>query len=148
MGSLGLSPQGQTMYELMLKDTAFIKRQQWAVTNYAALIYAAIIWIAHNLRHMSQALSCVLMSFAIITAVVSIGILVWFQFDLSNLRIRIAHANDSLFSDDEKAALSLRYSEPDPFTRGWHILAALVLVCAAGGLLAIFAIIGEPSPAG
>lgn len=147
MASAELSPQGQTMYELMLKDTTFIKRQQWAVTNYAALIYAATIWIAHNLRHTSQTLSCVLTVFAIITAVVSIGILIWFQSDLSRLRIGIAHANASLFSDDEKAALSLRHRDPDPFTRGWHILAALILVCVAGAVLTIFAITTEPSRA-
>jgi hypothetical protein len=43
-----LSAQALALYQRMLEDATFIKRQQWATTNYAALIYAAIIWLARN----------------------------------------------------------------------------------------------------
>jgi hypothetical protein len=36
--STQLSQQGIELYKRMLEDTVFIKRQQWATTNYAALI--------------------------------------------------------------------------------------------------------------
>ena len=102
MASRELSPQGLAMYELMLKDTAFIKRQQWATTNYTALIYAAIIWVVHNLS-VSEKQNCVLMLLVIATGSISIGILIKFQCELGKLRKRIAHANNTFLGSRTKS---------------------------------------------
>jgi hypothetical protein len=144
MASPNLSPQGLAMYELMLKDTAFIKRQQWATTNYAALIYAAIVWVVHNLKP-SPKENSVLMLLTIFTAIASVSILIWFQRDLGKLRKRISHANEKFFDDDETSGLSIRVPDEDPYVRGWQILIALVMVCVAGAVVVFFALMAGVS---
>ena len=84
-GAPQLSPQGLILYIQMLDDTAFIKRQQWATTNYAALLYAAMIWFKHNIDIGSCAVFT-LSAAAIVTALVAFYLLIRFQYDLSKLR--------------------------------------------------------------
>jgi hypothetical protein len=37
-----LSPQGEILYKAMHDQHNFLKKQQWVITNYGLLIYAAI----------------------------------------------------------------------------------------------------------
>jgi hypothetical protein len=127
----------------MLEDTVFIKRQQWATTNYAALIYAAIIWLAHNWS-IPPGIACVLIVFSGVTAAIGVGLLIWFQVDLCRLRKRIADANNYAFGASEKAGLGIKDADAHPFARGSHILASLITVCIAGAALAIFAVSYSP----
>jgi len=48
-----VTPQALEVYKARLAQIDFIKKQQWVVTNYATLIYAAIVWIGLNLRPVS-----------------------------------------------------------------------------------------------
>ena len=123
----------------MLDDTAFIKRQQWATTNYAALLYAAMIWLKHNIDIGSCAVFT-LSAAAILTALVAFYLLIRFQYDLSKLRKRIATANNYCFVGNEKKELGVEETDKDPFARGWHILLALILVCVGGAALVLFAL--------
>ncbi|MFY9772858.1 MAG: hypothetical protein WBG18_05810 [Xanthobacteraceae bacterium] len=133
--STQLSPQALALYQRMLEDTSFIKRQQWATTNYAALIYAAIIWFAHNTM-IGNDIGCLLFVLSAVTAVIGIVLLVWFQIDLCKLRKRIAGANNYSFGRNEKAGFEIKEADPHPFVRGGHILAILIIVCVAGAVLA------------
>jgi hypothetical protein len=81
-------------------------RQQWATTNYAALIYAAIIWFAHNMT-IADGIGYLLFALSILTALIGIGLLVRFQIDLYKLRKRIATANNYSFGTNEKAGLEI-----------------------------------------
>lgn len=139
--SVELSPQALAYFNRMLDDTVFIKRQQWAVTNYTALIYAAIIWLALNIKIEAAAVSCVLITFSIIAGLVGIYLLIRFQIDLFNLRQQIEKANNYSFGSKEKAGFTIRDRDPDPLTRGGHILAALILVCIAGAVLSVMAVL-------
>ena len=97
-----LSPQALALYQRMLEDATFIKRQQWATTNYAALIYAAIIWFAHNTT-IADGIGSLLFALSAITAVVGTGLLIWFQYDLYKLRKRIAAANNYSFGTSSQS---------------------------------------------
>ncbi len=141
--SAQLSPQALALYKRMLEDTVFIKRQQWATTNYAALIYAAIIWLAHNWS-IPAGIACVLIVFSAVTAAIGVGLLIWFQVDLGVLRKRIATASNYSFGTNEKAGFQIKNTDEHPFARGSHILASLITVCIAGAVLAIFAVIYSP----
>jgi hypothetical protein len=134
-----LSPQALAYYKRMLEDTVFIKRQQWAVTNYAALIYAAIIWFAHNWSF-TPTIAWVLYGFSIATAVIGTVLLIWFQVDLCDLRKRLASASSYSFRGAEKTAFNIKDKDDHPFGRGWHILTSLIIVCIAGAILAVFAV--------
>ena len=120
----------------MLDDTRFIKRQQWATTNYVALIYAAIIWLGQKYPA-SLKLSCALSVVAVIAGVAAIGLLVAFQYDLCKLRKRIEITSNYCYAGQEKRAFDIKKDE-HPFGRGWHILAALIAVCGFGAVLVLF----------
>lgn len=140
-----LSPQALALYQRMLEDATFIKRQQWATTNYAALIYAAIVWLARNWPVPSAA-ARVLIIFSIATAAIGSCLLIWFQKELYELRKRIAAASNYAFGLNEKTGLEIRTPDPDPFWRGWPILGSLIIVCIAGMLLAVMAVATAPPP--
>jgi hypothetical protein len=133
--SADLSPQGLALYQRMMEDATFIKRQQWATTNYAALIYGAIIWVTHN-TSIAESIGGLLIALSVITATVATGLLIRFQYELYKLRKRIAGANSYLFGTKEKAGLEIEETDPHPFRRGAHILAILIMVCIAGAALA------------
>jgi len=82
-----ISQQGIELYKRMLEDTVFIKRQQWATTNYATLIYAAIIWLSQH-TSMNPLLRCVLFVVTILVGVIASALLVKFQCELAKLRQR------------------------------------------------------------
>ena len=125
----------------MQDDTVFIKRQQWAVTNYVALIYAGIIWFVQNFESASShILACALSTFAIIAGLIGTYLLFCFQLDLSALRRRIETAVNYSFGPEEKEAFTIRERDPDPFTRGGHILLALILVCVGGAAMCTVAV--------
>ncbi len=117
----------------------FHKKQQWVTTNYVVLIYAAITWYAHHVE-LSSLLSCVLSTITIVTGLIATGILVSFQYDLGELRESTNTANKAFFSKEERDSLSLREYR-HPYARGWHVLAALILVCVVGAILVIFVLI-------
>jgi hypothetical protein len=132
-----LSQNALTLYKQMLDGLNFIKRQQWATTNYAALLYAAMVWFG---QHSGPKAICPLSMLAIITALVAIGLLVKFQLDLGKLRERIAKVNKYCFAGKEKEVFDVRDQDEDPYTRGGWILAALILVCTVGAALVLIAL--------
>jgi len=138
--SIDLSPPALAYLSRMLDDTVFIKRQQWAVTNYVALIYAGIIWFAQNFQRPPQVLTCALSTFAIIAGLTGTYLLIHFQLDLSELRGRIEKAVNYSFGPKEKQAFTIRERDPDRFSRGGHILFALTLVCIGGAALSVAAV--------
>jgi|SRR5579862_2298047 len=138
-GSPHVSPQGLILYKQMLDDTAFIKRQQWATTNYAALIYGAIIWLKDHIASDAMLL-CIFSDVIVIVGIISIGLLFWFQWDLGLLRKRIESANNYCFDSTERAAFVISEKDQHPFGRGWHILVSLIAVCFVGACLTLFAL--------
>jgi L-asparagine transporter-like permease len=81
------SPEALQVLKAISDQFDIIKKQQWVTTNYAVLIYAAIAWLSYHVRG-SQAFSCALVTVAIIVRLVASTLLIWFQFDLGELRQR------------------------------------------------------------
>jgi hypothetical protein len=130
-----VSEQALLEYKSILDQFDIIKKQMWATTNYAVLIYAAIVWIDQHVEA-SSTFSWVLEAVTVLVGVSSIGLLICFQKDLGKLRERAEHANSKLFSEEERNALKLepyRY----PYLRGWNVLAALIAVCLFGAVLVV-----------
>jgi hypothetical protein len=134
-----MSEQALITYKAISDQFDFLKKQQWATTNYLVLVYAAIAWFGHNVMLPSW-LICALSALTVIAGIVGAGLLVWFQYDLGQLRKRAEAANNALFSTHERQVLSL-HPYPHPYGRGWHVLAALILVCLVGAFLVIVALI-------
>jgi hypothetical protein len=132
-----LTPHALALYKQMLEGLNFIKRQQWATTNYAALLYAAMVWFG---QHTGPRATRPLSALAIITALVAIGLLLKFQYDLGKSREHIAIVNRHFFVRKEKEILGIKDQDEDRFTRGRTILAALISVCAVGAVLVLIAL--------
>jgi hypothetical protein len=88
-----MSPQGLITYKAISDQFDFIKKQQWATTNYVVLIYAAIVWIGQHVEMSRWLLSAATTG----TGAAGIGLLVWFQYDLGELRKRAETANAAFF---------------------------------------------------
>lgn len=133
-----MSPQALISFQAMSDQFEFLKKQMWVTTNYLVLIYAALLWYSQHVEH-SPRMSCFLSVVAVVAGLVTIGLLVWFQFDLGNLRKRAEKANVECLSADERRALSF---EPykHPYGRGWHVLVAFILVCVFGAGLVVAAL--------
>jgi len=127
-----LSPQVLALHQRMMEDATFIKRQQWSLTNYAALIYAAIIWFAQNPKNTSA--SWILLAATYATAIFAVVLLIWFQKDLCDLMKRIAKVNSHSFGGMERIAFDIKEVDSRPFLRGFHIVFALITVCIVGAI--------------
>jgi hypothetical protein len=136
-----MSPQALIVYKAISDQFDFLKKQQWATTNYVVLIYAAIAWCGQHIEQ-SPVLLCVLMIVAISAGGVAIWLLIQFQRDLAEVRERSDRANDAYFSAQERQALGLK-PYLHPFWRGWQVLTALILVCVVGAIL-VFIVLNWP----
>jgi hypothetical protein len=115
-----LSPQGLILFQRMMEDTVFVKRQQWATTNYSALIYAAIVFLNEKVSR-TPTLTCILSTTAILTAFIATVLLIWFQYDLYMIRKRLEKVTNYSFVGAEKENFEIR-PDKHPFVRGLHIL--------------------------
>ncbi len=130
-----VSEQALLVYKSIIDQFEIIKKQQWATTNYAVLIYAAIGWIDQHVEA-SPTFSWFLAAMTILVGVISIGLLISFQIDLGGLRKQAEHANSRLFSEEERNALCLE-AYRSPYWRGWHVLIVLIAVCLFGAVLVV-----------
>jgi len=135
-----MSPQAQIVYKSIVNRFEFLMKQQWATTNYVVLLYAAIAWIGQK----TPQLICALSAITVIAGFVATGLLFWFQYDLGKLRERADQANARYFLPDERDALGIS-SPNDPYTRGWHVVGALISVCLVGALLLVIFLVHLPS---
>jgi hypothetical protein len=133
-----MSPQAQIVYRSMMEEFAFLKKSQWATTNYLVLIYAAIIWVGQHVEHSSW-LSCVLSAIAIVAGLSTIGLLIRFQIDLGKLRKSADTAHAAYFSPHEREYLTMKPYD-HPYGRGWEVLVALIAVSVFGAVLVVFAL--------
>jgi hypothetical protein len=138
-----MSEQALLVYKSIIDQFDIIKKQHWATTNYAVLMYAAIIWVDQHV-HRSQVFFWALLAVAIAVGAVATALLIWFQVDLGKLRKRAQKANTIIFSKEEREALGL---EPykHPYGRGWHVLLALIAVCLFGAGLVVVAVVLGPA---
>jgi hypothetical protein len=131
-----VTPQALELYKARLAHVDFIKKQQWVVTNYAVLIYAAIVWIASNIIDPAPSLRRCLSGLIIVAGICAIGLLIRFQFDLRRARKNTDRASAYCFSQRQRKALKSE-NYKFPFLRGLEVLLALILVCAVGAAVAV-----------
>jgi hypothetical protein len=123
---------------------AFLKKQQWTITNYIALIYAAIFAVTKELRPTST-LNYILIAAAIVACLYSLWVLSMVQRDLGKTRRRLDNANRNIFGYREYNELGM---EPDsnPYRRGiMSFTGGLVLVLVVGATIVVFYLCSMPS---
>jgi hypothetical protein len=129
-----LSEQAIVVHKLMYEQVDFLKKQQWTITNYIALIYAAIFAVTKELGSTPPSLKCILLAAALIACGYGLLALWIVQVDLTDERKRLDKANREIFGDKEYSELGLE-AHSKPYWRGMFFTWALMLVLVVGAVI-------------
>ncbi len=89
----------ELLYNSTVSELTFLKKQQWAVTNYSLIAYGAIYAIARNSCHSGSFGFLILLLFG---ALFSTFCLIKFQRDLKPIRDRRAKIHRQYYSPSER----------------------------------------------
>ena len=102
-----------TLYQVSAQEIAFFKEQQWKITNYGLLLYAAVIGIARLFPDFPYALELGLL-WALSFLVLIIGIFLVCKLDtaLSEARERVSRARRLLSDEFFEASVGVKKDDP------------------------------------
>jgi hypothetical protein len=126
-----------------MANIAFGKKQQWTITNYVALIYAAILALQKG------GAAATLEPWVLPTLVIVVGAYGAFlinrvQGSVARFRNRLTEINKVYFSVAELALLDLR-AQRKPYFHDWPFIGGLWGAIAIGGFLVIVAMMAGPA---
>jgi hypothetical protein len=131
-----LSEQGLIVYKAMLDRSAFLREQQWTVTNQVVLVYGAILWFGSNVKSVSDTEKHFLIGLTIVACTYGVILLLLTQHNLTVVRRRIIDTNHKIFEQDEYAALGI--PKFPGYLRGVWFRVAFITVLVLGAILLIF----------
>jgi len=132
-----LSAQGIVVYKLLYDQIDSLKKQQWTITNYIALLYGAIFVLAKELALSSEQRNLLIGS-TVVAGVYGILALLKVQNDLKKARKRLDKANKKIFGSLEYSQLGMTVGK-HPFISGLFFTFGLILVLIIGlGLLVCY----------
>jgi len=139
--------QMAALYQDAVENLRFLKQQQWSVTNYAVLIYAAAIFLFTQDFLPKDNGKFILLAIVIATCVVNI-IVVWLlQYSMRRCRDRITWVHTTQFTAGERRTLQLVSRDRwfDPMIEFWldRIIAILLtLATLAGAVVTVVVLTG------
>jgi hypothetical protein len=131
-----LSEQGLVVYRALHEQISFLKKQQWTITNYLLVVYAAAFGIVKGLDPTPLALRYLSIGIVFLTCLYGVAALIIVQCDLADARKRIISADGNIFGTKERADLGIQRDE-DPYGRGLLLTLGLGLALVAGAVLVI-----------
>jgi hypothetical protein len=136
-----LSEQGLVIYKAMFDQISLIKKQQWTITNYAALLYGAIFVFANRLSKETYGETVILTTATAAVCWYGTAMLVHTKTDLSDARKRLGNAIEQLFKDPtERDILGLK-KETEPFIHSVEFTIPLLGVIWFGAAMLIYYLI-------
>jgi hypothetical protein len=99
-----MPPHILAVFNQLYEELKSMKQQQWTITNYGALILAAIY--AVKLPEVSHSQSR-LQLLVILAAVVGSGLLIWVQRNMAQRRWRLDEVHKAYFTEDELRKIGL-----------------------------------------
>jgi hypothetical protein len=136
-----LSEQGLIVYKAMFDQLDFIRKQQWTITNYAALLYGAIFVFAKGLSKESYVETVLLTTVTAAVCWYGTAILLHTQTDLSDARRRLDHALKELFKDTKERNILGLEKETEPFIHGLDFTTLLLGVIWFGAGMLMYYLI-------
>jgi hypothetical protein len=125
----------------MFDQITIIKKQQWTITNYAALLYGAIFVFAKGLSRESYGETVLLTSVTAAVCWYGTVMLLHTQTDLSDARKRLDHAIKELFKDTKERNILGLEKDTEPFIRSLEFAIPLLgVVWFGGGMLMYYLI--------
>jgi hypothetical protein len=134
--SESLSEQGLVVYRALHEQIGFLKKQQWTITNYLLIIYAAVFGIVKDLNPTPLVLRYVALGVVFLACLYGLAALIVVQCDLGDARKRITTADENIFGTTERANLGIQRDE-DPYGRGLLVTLGLGLALVTGAVLVI-----------
>jgi hypothetical protein len=128
-----MSTHVQTAYKEAVDNIIFLKRQQWAATNYAILVYAAIFVISGAYFSRTDFARNTLGVITLITFGIHWYMVYVFQRAISRFQHRLGWIYQTYFSGEEQARLDLPL-EPPSDREQWEVAAGLMLVSLVGAV--------------
>lgn len=124
-----------------MANIAFGKKQQWTITNYVALIYAAILALAKG------GAAATLQTWVLPALVILVGLYGAFlinrvQGSVARFRNRLTEINKVYFTPAELTLLDLK-PHRKPYFHDWPFIGGLWGAIAIGGFLVIVAMMSE-----
>ena len=132
-----LAPQ---IYKATTDNITFSKKQQWAITNYTVLVYAALVGLAKSFGG-GNVCERVLMTFAaVLTVSVATVLLVIIQRDLGKFRARLGSIQENFLNEPDRQVMHIEPYGNRPWQRGVMFVGALIGVVALGFLLVVWSL--------
>ena len=134
------------LYHDAVESLRFYKQQQWSVTNYALLIYAAIFVLRSETILRTCEAKAILVLLVILTWLASAGVVSQLERRIRSVRRRVDKLHWGYFTPGEISALGL---EPSPPQRNYwqhSIFVLLILVSTVGAVVSCL-IVSSLSPA-
>jgi hypothetical protein len=130
-----LSEQALVVYKALHEQVSFLKKQQWTITNYLVLLYAAVFAVKREISPQPD-MMWVLRIVTAIGALYGLWMLMAIQFDLMQARERLDRTDTAIFSRTEFTQLNLKNGH-HPFFQNLSFTIALVGVVVVGAVLVI-----------
>jgi hypothetical protein len=144
-----MPPQVEIVFRALFEELRFMKRQQWTITNYGALILAAIYAVRQQLTFNHS--QTYLKGAAILVAAAGWGFLVRIQSDMARTRYRLDDVHNNFFTSRELRGIGwtdkdIRRLQDEPWRRYraywyqgfWGFTVPLIAVLWAGAVLVYF----------
>ena len=133
-------PHIAALYQEDTTQLRFMKRQQWAITNYLVLILAAIFGIDIAIGGLPGWQTCAAGVLVWVAAIVAIFLIGKIQFDMKRIRKRLRTIQLKYFSDDERRDLGIG-TKKKRLSYDWPFTGALIAVCILGALIVSYTLI-------
>jgi len=137
-----LSPQLANIQNSLYSAIQFSKKQQWAITNYVILVYAAIFGLSRALKDpvLSVGERGVFVGLIAVAGLYAIFLLIQIQRDLGTYREQLEAFHIHTISEKDRKKYQLTPYH-NPALRGVWFLVALIGVVVIGGGLVIYSLL-------
>jgi hypothetical protein len=133
-----LSAVATNIHRRLFDDIEFSKRQQWAVTNYVVLVYAALFYLSGRFPAHITCAKMALSFLAFVAGAYAAFMLIKMQCDMGKYRTRLVRAHTAWLTGNERATLKPDDYNGRPGLRGIEFLIGLLGV----DLIGLFLLIG------
>ena len=134
-------PQLTTLRQELTENLRFMKRQQWAITNYLILLFGAVYVFHNDLIAPTLCEKTILTAVSGVAVVIGLLLLGAVQCDTERYRTDLSYIDKRLFTKEQGGALNtIRDSGQARPNFPFLFLAALFAVAVAGSILVIWSI--------
>jgi hypothetical protein len=135
-----LTPQLSNVHNSLFSVIENSKKQQWTITNYVILVYAAIFGLSQALKPLVTIERCGFGLLVLVAGGYAFLLLILIQNDLGRYRGQLDKFNTNRISEEDLEKYGIK-PKPNPALRGIWFLIALIGVVVIGAGLVIYSLV-------